>query len=115
MARERETNLTGATSAAELNDGELSQVTAGKTYYGSNTYVLNSGYIYLANRDGSIGFMWDEDTIEYRPCPKCGKPMHEGTMSWYYCDPCNYKAGSPAKATWTGSIEELGAAAATAW
>ncbi len=37
MAHEQETNLTGATSATELNDGELSQVTAGKTYYGCNT------------------------------------------------------------------------------
>lgn len=115
MAHEQEAGLTGATSATELNESELSQVTAGKTYYGDDVYSIGSGYLYLADRDGAIGYIWEDGQIDYWPCPKCGKPMHGGTWSWRYCDPCNYKAGNPAKAIWNGSVEDLGVAARKAF
>ncbi len=50
--------------------------------------------------------------ITYRPCPRCGKPMHS---EWYaarwYCDPCNFSEYHPREATWNGTEEELIAAA----
>ena len=53
--------------------------------------------------------------IHYWPCPKCGKPMHAGTMNWIYCDPCNYKAWDSFVQIWQGTEEELIEAANSAF
>ncbi len=50
--------------------------------------------------------------ITYHPCPRCGRPMHS---NWYnvkwYCDPCDYSEFLPKMSYWTGTQEELIAAA----
>lgn len=58
-----------------------------------------------------VGSMWNHYQVEsytYYPCPKCGKPMHEGTLGWYYCDPCDYKSMFAEEIVWRkGSLQDL--------
>ncbi len=100
-------NLTA--EAKHLNDKELSEV-AGAVDGGHINYTVSNIYISQSEYCGTENNM--THTITYRPCPRCGKPMH---TAWYntkwYCDPCDFSEYHPREETWKLSKEALIAAA----
>ena len=57
---------------------------------------------------GECGRFWlKSHVIEYQPCSHCGKPMHEGTLGFLYCDPCDNREWLPPYAEWTGTYMGL--------
>lgn len=92
----------------ELSDQELAQAAGGEYHY--RVYERREirdrrgRVIGEAKNDGS----W---TFTYWPCPKCDRPMHLGTLNWYYCDPCDYKKFSMPDYLWLGDEASLIAAA----
>ncbi len=91
----------------ELDEQELDQTTGGG--------ILDMGSLkrYDTSITNSKGQKVGEQlrtSIAYYPCDRCGKPMHLGTLGWWYCDPCNMHAYGPTPQTWTRSIGALKAA-----
>lgn len=85
----------------ELNEQNMEQVAGGAD---------NSKHRYIKDRKGrTIGeATWDGYwSIVYWRCPKCGKPMHLGTLNWYYCDPCDYKKFHMPYYIWTLGEDKL--------
>ncbi len=100
---------TPKTVNAELTDQELSEVAAGLAIPDSG-HTLQRIYSDWCTQVGTED-SWDH-TITYCPCPRCGKPMHsEFWAAKWYCDPCNFIEFNPRTATWTGTADELIAAA----
>lgn len=58
----------------ELKQEELSEV--------------NGGYNYTTV-DGKHYWGFGTDTQNKYICPKCGRPVHPGSLSRFYCDPCD--------------------------
>lgn len=92
-----------------LTDNELAEAAGGVAPTGS-AHVIT--YIY----DGWVTQVGGEDnwyhTIYYYPCPRCGKPMHSESYSVkWYCDPCNFSEFHPRQSVWSGTKDELIAAA----
>lgn len=93
----------------ELDDTGLAGVDGGVVVdaggNGDTTILITSG-VQCGTKKYATG------AIIYRPCPRCGKPMH---TEWYtpkwYCDPCNFSEFRPRAATWNGTEQELIAAA----
>ena len=83
----------------ELCRAELGRVVGGVLPNGTSC-ILNS-------RGQTVGYKDADGTIRYLPCKKCGKPLHEGTLSYWYCDPCNDYWSDPGEKVWLGSEEEL--------
>ena len=107
-------NPINANELADVNGGSL---TNGGAFEGpsidgdwSNPKDLTVGGVgYVHNsKDQVVGYTGFEGTICYWPCPKCGKPMHKGTLGRVYCDPCgeSYVELSHDK-IWEGSKIEL--------
>lgn len=88
----------------KLNDTDLAEVVGGRGVKTATIYI--SGMSECGTRNRETG------AIIYRPCPRCGKPMHtEWYVSKWYCDPCNFSEFRPRKATWSGTVKSLIAAA----
>ena len=96
-------------TADQLNDTDLANASGG--VYILKEHAGTEGiFISTVTQVGTL----DKHTkvITYRPCPRCGKPMHtEWYVSKWYCDPCNFSEYRPRKETWNGTKEELIAAA----
>lgn len=88
----------------ELNDQELNQSVGGRLFDDSKRTIFDNKGREIGKRAGKNG------RIVYYPCEKCRKPMHGGSAGWY-CDPCNDHLMIATGATWTGTVEELQAAA----
>ena len=89
----------------EVEDQKLEQVAGG---------AKDENHGYVRDKKGRIigEGTWDGSwSFVYWPCPKCGKPMHLGTLNWYYCDPCDYKKFSMRYHIWFGDEAGLIAAA----
>lgn len=105
------TTQTETKTATQLNDAQLTDAVGGCSRTGGSTgggkEILYCGSV---DECGEL----DDDTgrITYRPCPRCGKPMHTAfyNVKWY-CDPCNFSEYRPREAIWNGTKEELIAAA----
>lgn len=102
-------NENPTTEPKRLNDEELSGVAAAGEC-GNIPYAYSNVYINSDDYCGAINNTTNE--ITYRPCPRCGKPMH---AAWYntkwYCDPCNFSEYRPRAETWKGTKDSLIAAA----
>ncbi len=108
-------NTLGTGQAAEqlvdnqLSDDALANVAAGAVVDagGGEEHSLRTSSNYECGTYNTI-----TKVIDYCPCPRCGKPMH---TTWYlvkwYCDPCDYSEFLPTHKTWSGTKEELIAAA----
>lgn len=88
-----------------LSDGNMEKVSGGrKTYNQKGQQIGDTTWHW-------VGSMWNHYQVEsytYYPCPKCGKPMHVGTLGWYYCDPCDYKSMFAEEIVWRGgSLQDL--------
>ena len=59
----------------ELKQEELSEVNGG-------------GYIWWTVNNKHYKYVGKDESQKY-VCPKCGKPVHPGTLDRFYCDPCN--------------------------
>lgn len=110
MTAQTETKTADQT-ADRLNDIQLADAVGGCSRTGGSasggTQILYCGTV------DECGEMEDDTgRITYRPCPRCGKPMHTAfyNVKWY-CDPCNFSEYRPRKETWAGTEEELIAAA----
>lgn len=95
-------------AAPSLNDTDLAEAAGGMFIPdggGGTTTIKNARGSECGVRDNM------RQIITYRPCPRCGKPMHTDfyTPKWY-CDPCNFSEFNPRRETWTGTVEELIAA-----
>ena len=91
----------------QLSDAELAEVEGavrGKT--NPMVWISMKCGVYCGQFDTT------RQKIVYRPCPRCGKPMHtEWYASKWYCDPCNFSEYNPRRADWGGSEQDLIAAA----
>ena len=96
---------------AEMNAPVLSDVNLNKAAGGGQLY---GRYIY-SNKGDKIGMFYSHKGLYYYPCPKCGKPMHEGTLGNMYCDPCDYWKMTVSLQRWNGTEGELIAAAEEAY
>ncbi len=100
---------TPKTVNAELNDQELSEVAAGLVDPDSGHKIerVYSGWVTQVGTEDN----WYH-TLRYYPCPRCGKPMHSEIWApKWYCDPCDFSEFNPRSAPWTGTVDELIAAA----
>ncbi len=87
----------------ELNTKELDEVAGAMFRPVPDNRVV---YTYFTNSRGQTVGRYEDGVLHYRPCPKCGKPMHMGTFGLWYCDPCNERVGNPDSLIW-GSTEEM--------
>ncbi len=103
-----EKNANGA-APQPLDNEELAEVAGGAVVDagGGEEHQINTT---SGAKCGTYNYI--TKVITYAPCPRCGKPMH---TEWYnfkwYCDPCNYSEFLPTHKTWSGTQEELIAAA----
>lgn len=92
-----------------LTDNELAEAAAGIAPTSSGhsiAYIYSGWFTQVGGEDNWYG------DIYYYPCPRCGKPMHsEFYCAKWYCDPCNFSEFHPRIADWTGTRDELIAAA----
>lgn len=96
-------------ASRELDDAELAGASGGAVVdpggNGDTSVLITSG-VQCGTRKYATG------KITYRPCPRCGKPMH---TEWYtpkwYCDPCDFSEFRPREEVWNGTEQELVAAA----
>ena len=98
-------NENNATAANSVNESELVYITAGSTdgrggTLGSNLEVNLSFWTYCGEYVNGV--------LYYRPCPRCGKPMHTsyGQPKWY-CDPCDFSEYHPRKEKYTSTPGNL--------
>ncbi len=82
----------------ELTDENMEKVNGGFNGSSNPTIVNSNGDV--------IGYP-DQGKLMYRPCPKCGKPMHKGMVFWWWCDPCNESHYNAEEKEWYGSEESL--------
>lgn len=90
-----------------LTDEELEGVSGGEAIYDSQgryigEYTCKYGPL-------SDKFWTSENTwgVYYNACSKCGKPMHQGTMNVFYCDPCDRWEFSPGVRMFNGTADEF--------
>lgn len=91
----------------ELCERELNQTSGG-----GNPFSKDDRKTFFYNSTGEqIGYRHDASSpICFVPCDKCGKPMHKGWFGWY-CDPCSRHLVNVTYYQWSGTVEELKAAA----
>ncbi len=91
----------------ELSAQQLDQTVGGeRTVNGFNERtIINSKHQIIGTRAGK-----KMDKIRFVPCDKCGRPMHQGTLSLWYCDPCNRHLCEVNYYDWHGTLNELKAA-----
>ena len=67
----------------DLSDQELAQASGGKY----KEYVDD---IWKRDSQGRVTH-WKKDSgaIYHYTCPTCGRILHEGTMGYLFCDPCD--------------------------
>lgn len=82
-----------------LEDQDLEQVSGGGIYPIADKKGRRVGdhCIHHATFRYPAGY----DYISYYACSKCGRPMHQGTMGMWYCDPCDRWEFSPERKTTT--------------
>ena len=51
--------------------------------------VVQGGFSYWKNNDGGYYKYTGSNPDQKYLCPKCGRPVHEGTGWRFYCDPCD--------------------------
>ena len=68
--------------SSELSDQELAQASGGKY----KEYVDD---IWKRDSQGRVTHRKSGSTIYHYTCPKCGRILHEGTMGYLFCDPCD--------------------------
>ena len=67
----------------ELSDQELAQASGGEY----KEYVDD---IWKRDSQGRVTHRKTEfEEIYHYTCPKCGRILHEGTMGYLFCDPCD--------------------------
>ncbi len=86
----------------ELTEEELDQAAGGGGFFLATGCVKNS-------QGFKIG-VCNKNKIYYYPCEKCGKPTYKRFLDWY-CEPCNKVYFQPSLKRWTGTEDELKAAA----
>jgi hypothetical protein len=98
MSAEENKTMAGSEPDA-LTDEQLDEVAGGfDPVFGGCTPIRSS--------EGIIGYVADwwiycDHSVYYWGCPKCGKPMHRGSMNLVYCDPCDEK-----KYAYTGNEQQ---------
>ena len=74
----------------ELSDQELAQASGGADGFAE---PKNKWYEWKRDSQGRVTHWKTEDgprfQILHYTCPKCGRILHEGTMGFLYCDPCD--------------------------
>lgn len=92
-----------------LDDSELEDVSGGCEdciYDRKGRYIgeYTSRYSPLSDKFWTSENTWG---VYYWACSKCGKPMHQGTMNVYYCDPCDRWEFSPSVKMFNGTADEF--------
>ena len=70
--------------SSELSDQELEQASGG------GFQGLDKSHAWKRDSQGRVTHRKSEfGEIYHYTCPKCGRILHEGTMGFLYCDPCD--------------------------
>ena len=69
----------------ELSDQELAQASGG-----GGDINGSASCVWKRDSQGRVTHRKTEfEEIYHYTCPKCGRILHEGTMGFLYCDPCD--------------------------
>ena len=75
--------------SSELSDQELAQASGGQ----DDGDPIGKEYVWDVWKTDSQGRVthWIKNTgeIVHYTCPRCGRILHEGTMGYLFCDPCD--------------------------
>ena len=67
--------------SSELSDQELEQASGGN--------AGGMATVWKKDSQGRVTHRISGGTIYHYTCPKCGRILHEGTMGYLFCDPCD--------------------------
>ena len=76
--------------SSELSDQELAQAYGGRDPYGGTDPYEGKDTAWKTDSQGRVTH-WKTESgeIYHFTCPRCGRILHEGTLNFLYCDPCD--------------------------
>lgn len=106
--QERIPNAVEAAQMARLSDEDLEGVSGGNPIDGVNEpYDEKDVFDRKGRWIGRKMLDWYyTERIYFYPCT-CGRPMHKGTMGFWYCDPCDRFEMFPGLYYYTGTQAEF--------